>query len=109
MTLVINDIGQSKADPGDIYEQGLQQVLRIFSKAKLVFKEGDFIFQGLPAMRHRIDWTPQAEEKQVISLYQIQVADEKRNNLYTISFTTLKEDFEKSRPVFDNIANTFRI
>jgi len=67
----------------------------IFSKAKLIFKDEDFIFQGLPALRYRVDWLPQTEEKQVVSLYQIQVADKNRKNLYIISFTALKGGFRK--------------
>lgn len=109
VNVVIDDISKNTSDLSAIYEGALQQVMLIFSKAKLIFKDEDFIFQGLPALRYRVDWLPQTEEKQVVSLYQIQVADKNKKNLYIISFTALKEDFEKSRPLFDNIANTFRI
>jgi len=109
VNVVIDDISKNTSDLSAIYEGALQQVMLIFSKAKLIFKDEDFIFQGLPALRYRVDWLPQTKEKQVVSLYQIQVADKNKKNLYIISFTALKEDFEKSRPLFDNIANTFRI
>lgn len=99
VNVVIDDISKNTSDLSAIYEGALQQVMLIFSKAKLIFKDEDFIFQGLPALRYRVDWLPQTEEKQVVSLYQIQVADKNRKNLYIISFTALKEDFEKSRPL----------
>ena len=109
VNVVIDDISKNTSELSAIYERALQQVMLILPKAKLIFKDEDFIFQGLPALRHRVDWLPQSEKKQVVSLYQIQVADKNRKNLYSISFATPKEDFEKSRPLFDNIANTFRI
>lgn len=95
VNVVIDDISKNTSDLSAIYEGALQQVMLIFSKAKLIFKDEDFIFQGLPALRYRVDWLPQTEEKQVVSLYQIQVADKNRKNLYIISFTALKGGFRK--------------
>ncbi|MCK4488198.1 MAG: hypothetical protein KAU38_15750 [Desulfobacterales bacterium] len=71
VNVVIDDISKNTSDLSAIYERALQQVMLIFPKAKLIFKDQDFIFQGLPALRHRVDWLPQTEEKQVVSLYQI--------------------------------------
>ncbi|MFC1484644.1 hypothetical protein ACFL5M_02290 [Candidatus Neomarinimicrobiota bacterium] len=109
VNVMIDDISENKSDLIQIYEKSLDHIMQMVPHATLIFLDKDFIFQGLPAYRHRVDWLPQTQEKQVLSGYQIQVADRNRKNLYTISFTTLKEDFEKSRPVFDNIANTFRL
>ena|SRR5688500_13137923 len=109
MNLIITDISTIQLDLDKLYEEGVQNVLTMVPRAKLVFKDKDFIYQGLAAMRARFDWTPQADEKQTLSLYQIQVADKNRENLYVLSFTTLKIDFEKARPIFDNIASTFRV
>ncbi len=67
------------------------------------------LYPGLPAMRHTINWIPKTEENKTLTLYQTQVADKEKRKLYSIFFTTLKEDFERSKVIFDNIANTFRI
>lgn len=109
MNVCIEDISQNQISLKELYESGLQNILSCFSKPKLVSKEENFIFQGLPAMRHTINWIPKTEVNKTLTLYQIQVADKEKRKLYSISFTTLKEDFERSKVIFDNIANTFRI
>lgn len=109
MNIDISDISQNQTPLKDLYEYAPQQTLPLLPESKLVSKGENFIFQGLPAIRYRIDWTPQTAEKKALTLYQIQVADKEKRKLYVISFTTLKEDFERSKSIFDNIANTFRI
>ena len=109
MNVIIDDISSQKVDLDKLYESTLSQVLAYMPNAEIVFKEGDFIFQGLRAMRHRINWKPNTQQGPSISLYQIVVADKDKKNLYSISFTTTQEDFDTSRRLFDNIASTFRL
>ena len=106
MNVIITDISSYEGELDEIYESNLEEVLRLMPNAKLVFKE-NFLFQGLPARKYRVDWVTNLGEQ--LALYQILVADKDRKNLYIISFTTTKEDFNSSRVLFDNIAGTFRI
>lgn len=115
MNIVINDISgvNFKTDSTNmlemLYKNSLDTVMSILSKTNLIFYDKELIFQGLSASRWRIDWTPQDENNRDLTTYQIVVADKDRKNLYSITFTTTKDDFEKSQRLFDNIANTFRI
>jgi hypothetical protein len=109
VNVVISDISAGQEPLNELYEACIRGPLLSLSRAKLVFRDDDFIFQGLRAIRFRMDWIPQDEEKRAVALYRISVADKERKKLYHISFTTLKEDFDNARPIFDNIAATFRI
>jgi len=109
INIVIDNLTDNNIDLSEYYQASLAQVLAFIPNSNLVFKEEDFIFQGLHATRWRIDWKPNIEMKQVVSNYQIVAADKEKKNVYNISFTTTQEDFETSRKLFDNIAATFRI
>lgn len=115
VNLVIDDISELnlKKDSADelkaIYENSLKQVLALLPKAELKYSNKNMIFQGLLAANWTIFWVPQDEKKQPLALYQIVVADKNRKNVYTITFTTAQDDFESTKWLFDNIANTFRL
>lgn len=106
MNVIITDISSHEGELDEIYESSLSMVSTCMSNAKLIFKE-DSLFQGLAAMKYRVDWVTNLGEQ--VALYQILVADKGRKNLYTISFTTTQGDFDSSKALFDNIASTFRI
>ena len=92
-----------------VYENSLKQILALLPEAKLKYTKENIIFHGLSAAKWTIFWVPQDEIKKPLALYQIIVADKDRKNLYTISFTTTQDDFENTKWLFDNIANTFRL
>lgn len=102
----IEDISKEEGDLREIYESSLAGGLAFIPNAELIFKE-EFLFQGLPATKSRINYVTNLGEE--LALYQISVADKNRKNLYTISFTTTQGDFDSSKALFDNIASTFRI
>ena len=107
MNIAIDDI-RAFDESLDVYEVTLSQILAHLPNSTLVFKE-DFIFQGLHAMRYRVNWRPNDPDAVTVSLYQIVVADKDKQALYAISFTTREDDFDNARKLFDNIASTFRI
>lgn len=106
VNIIIDDISKAEVDLRKIYESGLAVALAFIPNAELISKE-EFLFQGLPATKRRINYVTNLGEE--LALYQIFVADRNRKNLYTISFTTTQGDFNSSKALFDNIASTFRI
>jgi len=115
VNIVIDDISElnfkkdSVNELKTVYENSLKHVLALLPKAELKYSNKNIIFQGLSAAKWTIFWVPQDEKKQPIALYQIVVADKNRKNLYSITFTTTQDDFENTKWLFDNIANTFRL
>jgi hypothetical protein len=109
MNIVVNDIKDYQGTLSDLYTSSMQQNLAFLSEGKLVYENDGYIFQGLQAFRFQIDWTPQTDDKQTLSGQQVLVADKDHKKLYMITFTTTQADCEQSKPVFDNILNTFRI
>lgn len=106
VNVVISDISNENQDLSAIFEACLQGVLMLMPNSELIFKE-NFLLQGLPAIRYRVDYVLNSEIE--LTVYQIVVADKDKKNVYAISFTTTQSDFESSRVLFDNIASTFRI
>jgi hypothetical protein len=94
----------------EIFNASMNGAIAMLPNSKLIF-EDNFLFQGLPAKKYRIDYVANVSETQTLplTLYQIAVADKERKNVFALSFTTTKEDFETSRSKFDDIAGTFRI
>ncbi len=68
MNIGISDISQYHTPLKDLYEHGLQNLLSCSSESKVVFKEENFIFQGLPAMRYIVNWIPKTEENKTLTL-----------------------------------------
>ena len=110
LNIIVDDISKVDADLDSIYEANLSNSLKLLANAKVVFVDRGFILNGLRALRYRIDWTIKNEQgaPQPLSAYQILVANKERKSLYTLTFSTSSEDFEQTRPLFDNISNTFR-
>jgi len=106
VNIFIEDISKEEGDLREIYKSSLAVGLAFIPNAELIFKE-EFLFQGLPATKSRINYVTNLGEE--LALYQISVVDKNRKNLYTISFTTTLGDFDSSKALFDNIASTFRI
>ncbi len=109
INICIDDISDNKNDRKVIYDAGLKDVLALLPNAMLIFKDDNFVFQGFSAAKWIVEWTPQTERNQTLTVYQIVVVGRESKYCYSISFTTTKEDFDRSKYLFDNIANTFRI
>lgn len=106
VNVIISDISIQGNNLNALFESGLDSVLELMPNAKMIFKE-DLLFQGLPAMKYRVDYVTNSGQQ--LTVYQFLVASKDRKYLYTISFTTTQEDFNSSKVLFDNIASTFRI
>lgn len=106
INVIIKDISSQEMDLQQMYEVNLSSTLALIPNPKLIFKE-DSLFQGLPAMKSRINYISNLGEQ--LTVYQIYVADKNRKNLFFITFTTTKEDFDSAKVLFDNMTSTFRI
>lgn len=106
VNVIIEDISTKKGELSEIYQNTMKNNLAIMPNSELIFKE-ESLFQGLPALKYRINYTTNLGER--LTLYQILVADKDRKNAFIITFTTTQEEFESSRILLDSIASTFRI
>ncbi len=108
LMVVIGEISGEVGSLEQAYQGCVQFNLDSAANAQLMFQEM-VIFQGLQAVRFGMTFAlPSFTQVQVYS-YQTLVIDARQKYLYNIVFTTTADDFEKARPIFDNIANTFRI
>jgi hypothetical protein len=107
--IVINDIARVSAGFDNMVSEARRSLSALIPNSSLMLSES-FLLNGLPAARHRFDYTANAPDpRPPLTLYQVMLADAQRRYIFTISFTTTTADFGTSRPLFDNILSTFRI
>lgn len=106
LNVVISDIGHTKSNLNELFENATQVTLDAIAGSELISKER-ILLNGLEAARTLIHFTSGTGHQ--LASYQILVVDKGRNFMYAITFTSLVEEFESLKTTFDNIASTFRI
>ncbi len=102
--IIISDISDSKSNLNEIYNAGLS-VLNILPNSNLI-DNNDFLFNGLQARKHRIDYIDNKGLE--LTAYQVLVADESKERLFVLTFTTVTSQFNTNKTTFDDILSTFR-
>ncbi len=102
----VTHVDASALEDKNILEQERNFMLSMLPESSLVVEE-HFLCQGLPAYRKIINYHPR--DRQELTGYQVQVVNPAQEQLLTITYTTLKDDFEKSRSTFENILGTLRL
>lgn len=104
--IVIEDVSDADITNRDEFYESALQSAAILTNAEIIFSEIGII-SNLRAIKWRLDTKMRGEIE--MTSYQVGLLDERMNRLYILTFTTIPENFDRDRAIFDNIANTFRI
>jgi hypothetical protein len=102
--LVIEKYDESKGNLEIQLKSVFQQILKALKNAELK-KSEKFVLNSNPAYKTQVIYS---EDDKRLVMYQVTSFNQAKKTMYHLTFTTLKSEFDKNKPLFDKAIDSFR-